>query len=167
MPLWTHARPGAYCLLFAALLCLGLAACGGDETHGAKKGSPSTSPTVVNRPPTSVAAATATVSAASLHLACTTHTTIGAQDDETQQTLVCTVSHAPTADTRFTLHYSIRDPLGTLRPFTQPCEGALQNGSGWCSSTYTFSVPFAPVPGPVTGETLPSHYALGPVTPHS
>jgi hypothetical protein len=115
--------------------------------------------------PTAAVTATAAVSAAPLTLACTVRQSEGSSDDETKQTLTCKVTHARAADTRFTLHYSIRDPIGNLHPFTQTCDGSLRNGGGTCTQTYEFIVPFAPVPGPVTGETLPSHHKLGPVTP--
>jgi hypothetical protein len=100
-----------------------------------------------------------------LTLACTVRQSEGSADDETKQTLTCKVTHAPAADTHFTLHYSIRDPIGNLHPFTQTCDGSLRNGGGTCTQTYEFIFPFAPMPGPVTGETLPSHHKLGPVTP--
>ena len=158
----TTVRRGGCFLLLATLLCLGLAACD-DATSSAL-----TLPTVVAyQSPTP----TATIPATTFTLACTVRSSggegegAGGDNDEVQQILTCKVSHAPTADTRFTLHYGVRDPVGTLHPLSQTCDGSLRAGVGSCSQTYEIVFPFTPVPGPVAGESAPSHQALGPVLP--
>ena len=175
------ARRGGCALLFVALvclLCLGLAACGDGAASSADNGTlpfptvssakplptptrPIVGPVVVTATP----GASATTSAPTL--TCAVHSAEGSDDDETQHTLTCTVKHAPLTDTRFTLHYGVRDSAGSVHPLDPACSGALHNGSGSCSQKYEFIVPFAAVPAPVTGASLPSDTALGPAAPSS
>lgn len=147
------ARFAGMVALLIAPLCLGLAACGGATGDA--------TPTAAYHTPLPATA----VPTSSFTLACTMKSAENEGDDETAQTLTCAVKHVPATDTHFALHYAIRDPAGSLRPFEKLCEGTLKNGVGACSQVYEFTFPFAPVPGPVTGESLPSHTALGPVRP--
>jgi len=145
------------------LLCLGFAACNAGPTSSA------TDPGALTSPARGYATKipTATIPTTSFTLACSIHIAEGSEDDQTQHTITCKVTHAPAADTRFTLHYSVRDPSGNLHNFAPTCDGTLSNGTGTCSKTYQFIFPFAAVPGPITGESLPSHQTLGPVAPTS
>ena len=175
MRLGIVARRGGYALLLVALvclLCLGLAACGDGAASSTDDGTPPF-PTVsaskplptATRPVVGPVAVTATPPAPTL--TCAVHSAEGSDDDQTQHTLTCAVKHAPLTDTRFTLHYGVRDPAGSVHPLEPACSGALHNGSGTCSQTYEFIVPFAAVPAPVTGASLPSDTALGPAAPSS
>lgn len=143
------------------LLCLCFAACDTGPTRSA------TDPGVLTSPARGyiTSTPTATIPTTSFTLACVVHIAEGSEDDQTQHTITCKVTHAPPTDTRFTLHYSVRDPSGNLHNFTPTCDGSLRNGAGSCSKAYQFIYPFAAVPGPVTGESLPSHQPLGPVAP--
>ena len=86
--------------------------------------------------------------------------------DVAQALLRCTVSTAPISDTRFTLHYALVDDAGkTLPPFDAPCAGALAQGTGTCQQTYSVVAPRSPTDSVLSGESLPSSTALGPVTP--
>jgi hypothetical protein len=86
--------------------------------------------------------------------------------DVAQALLRCTVSNAPTSDTSFTLHYALVDDAGkTQQPFDAPCTGALAQGTGACQQTYIVVAPQSPTDSRISGESLPSHSALGPVAP--
>lgn len=161
MSRWTIVRKGACRLTLAALLCLALAACASATSRSSATGGS----TAVAHAPTVTSHVAVTGPVSSVVLTCTTRTTSGSEEDQVQQVLSCSVTNAPSADTQFALSYSIRSPAGTLHPFTQTCSGALHAGAGTCSQTYTFIVPYAPLPGPVSGESSPSHHTLGPVTP--
>ena len=180
MRLGIVARRGSYGLLLVALvclLCLGLAACSDGASSpdngtlpfptvsSAKPLPTATRPVIGPVVVTATSGASATASAPTL--TCAVHSAEGSEDDETQHTLTCTVKHAPLTDTRFTLHYGVRDPAGSVHPLEPACSGALHNGSGSCSEKYEFIVPFAAVPAPVTGASLPSDTALGPAAPSS
>ncbi|HKS69322.1 MAG TPA: hypothetical protein VJQ45_02810 [Ktedonobacterales bacterium] len=107
---------------------------------------------------------------ASRALTCTVHVSAGDSggdggDDSVTMALACTVAHAPQSDTSFSLSFGVLDPLGQAHTFTQACAGALRGGSGSCSQSYTFVVPYGVVPAPVTGQSLPSRQQLGPTTP--
>lgn len=78
--------------------------------------------------------------------------------------LTCKVTGAASSDTTFTLHYAIKHN-GTPRPFDATCAGTLQNGAGTCTQTYALVVPFDSGSASVSGELLPSHHAVGPLTP--
>jgi hypothetical protein len=106
-----------------------------------------------------------TSSAASPQLRCTVR--IAPTGVDVIQTLLqCTVTNAPQNDTHFTLHYTLVDDAGKPLPaFDAPCEGALAHGIGTCQQTYSVVAPKSPTDSSVAGETLPSHTALGPVTP--
>jgi hypothetical protein len=167
-------RQGGYGFLFVALGCLALAACGGGGIGASSRTpspysppSPSSPSPAASRPVIGPVAVTATPSpsTSTATLACSVHTAEGSEDDETQQTLTCTVKQAPSTDSHFTLHYGVRDPAGNLHPFPQTCDGALRKGTGSCSQTYEFVFAFSPTPAPITGESLPSHKTLGPATP--
>jgi len=166
MRLRTTARRSGHAFLLVALGCLALAACGAGDPAGISATANNPSP-AATRPVIGpiVVTATSTRSASTALLSCTVHAAEGSEDDETQQTLTCTVKQAPPTDTQFILHYSVRDPAGGLHSFTQTCTGPLRKGAGSCSQTYEFVFAFSPVPAPVTGESLPSHKALGPATP--
>lgn len=173
MRLRTTARQSGYAFLLIALVCLALAACGAAspaDINATATTANNPSPTPAGTRPAIgpvVVTATPTPSVSTAQLNCTVRSAEGSEDDETQQTLTCTVKQAPLADTQFTLHYGVRDPAGGLHSFTQTCTGPLRRGGGSCSQTYEFVFAFSPVPAPVTGESLPSHKALGPVTPSS
>ena len=166
------------CLVFCLLLLCGLAACAANSATTNSATAPTTNSSTPHAPTATVAvaggltlsptpAATPTHSAktAAPTLTCQTHTEEGDEDDSVRITLNCSVTHAAAADTSFTLHYGILDPVGHYQAFPQTCDGHLHNGAGSCSQTYTGIFPYAPTPGPVTGEFLPSHRKLGPVTP--
>jgi hypothetical protein len=86
--------------------------------------------------------------------------------DVTQALLRCTVSNAPTSDTSFRLHYALVDDASkTQLPFDATCAGALAQGTGTCQQTYSVVAPQSPTDSSVSGESLPSQTALGPVTP--
>jgi hypothetical protein len=86
--------------------------------------------------------------------------------DVIQTNLQCAVTNAPQNDTRFTLYYALLDDAGkTQQPFDAPCEGALTHGSGTCQQTYSVVAPQSPTESSVSGASLPSHTALGPVAP--
>ena len=86
--------------------------------------------------------------------------------DVVQTDLECIVTNAPQNDTRFTLHYALLDDAGkTLPPFDAVCEGTLAHGTGTCQQTYSVVAPKSPTDSSISGESLPSHTALGPVTP--
>lgn len=162
MRLRIAARRGGYAFLLVALGCLALAACGtGDINATANPSQAATRPVIGPI----VVTTTPTRSASTAILTCAVHAAEGSEDDETQQTLTCTVKQAQPTDTQFILHYAVRDPAGSLHPFTQTCTGLLRKGTGSCSQIYEFVFAFSAVPAPVTGESLPSHGALGPVTP--
>ncbi len=179
MRLGITARWGGCVLLLAALVSLGLAACGGDASSA--NNSPLLSATVASSRPlptatravvgpvpigaTPSAPGTASGSASTATLTCAVHSAEGSDDDETQHTLTCTVKQAPLTDTHFSLRYGVRDPAGSLHSLAPACSGSLHNGAGSCSQIYEFVFPFTPVPAPVTGESLPSHKALGPAAP--
>ncbi len=99
------------------------------------------------------------------HLSCTVQTAPGGVD-VTQALLRCTVSNAPTSDTRFTLHYALVDDVGKARPpFDATCDSTLAQGTGTCQQTYSVVAPRSPTDSIVSGESLPSHTAFSPVTP--
>ncbi len=102
---------------------------------------------------------------ASLGLACTAHSSPGDGDDSVDMALVCTVTGMPGTDTSFSLSFGVLDPVGHVHPFTQACTGTLHGGKGSCHQSYTYIYPFLARPGLVTGQSLPSHHYLGPVTP--
>jgi hypothetical protein len=165
---------GGRAFLLLAIVCLALAACSTGDTSDTGNGALPFSTTDSSNPsPTATRAVigpvavtvTPTVSATTVTLTCAVHSAEGSDDDETQHTLACTVKHAPTTDTQFTLHYGVRDPAGNVHSLAQTCNGSLRNGTGSCSQTYEFIFAFAPAPAPVTGELLPSHSALGPALP--
>jgi len=169
MRLRTTARRSGYAFLLIALGCLAFSACGtsdagdaGDISATANNPTPAVTHPVIGPV---VVTATPTVSASTASLTCSVHSAEGSEDDETQQTLTCTVKQAPPTDTQFILHYGARDPAGSVHSFTQTCSGLLRKGAGSCSQVYEFVFAFSPVPAPVTGEALPSHRALGPATP--
>jgi hypothetical protein len=86
--------------------------------------------------------------------------------DVIQTTLQCTVTNAPRNDTRFTLRYALVDDAGKpQQPFDAPCEGALAQGTGTCQQTYSVIAPKSPTDSSISGESLPSHTSLGPMTP--
>jgi hypothetical protein len=98
-------------------------------------------------------------------LQCHVQRSTGDDDDETKMTLTCSLAHVPGADTSFSLRFGLIDPSGRFHLLTPACAGQLQHGAGTCRQTYAFIFPFGPVPAPVTGELLPSHTSIGPVTP--
>jgi hypothetical protein len=86
--------------------------------------------------------------------------------DVAQALLRCTVSNAPTSDTKFTLHYALVDDAGKAQPpFDATCDGALAQGTGACQQTYSVVAPRSPTDSSISGESLPGHTALGPVAP--
>ena len=135
-------------------------------THASATFSASATPAAAHSTPTAtpVSGASGTnVTAAS----CTVHLDEGKVDDSVSADLTCTVRNAPTDDTSFALRFGIVDPVGRLQTFAQTCAGQLINGAGTCSQTYEFIVPFHAVPGPISGEALPSHHAIAGPSPTS
>jgi hypothetical protein len=133
-------------------------------THASATFSTSATPTATSHPtptPVPVSGGGTNVTAAS----CTVHLDMGTVDDSVDADLTCTVRHAPADDTSFALRFGIVDPTGRLHTFPQTCDGRLVNGAGTCSQTYTFIVPFHAVPGPISGEALPSHHPIAGPSP--
>jgi hypothetical protein len=132
-------------------------------THASATFSTSATPATSHPTPTPapVSGGGTNVTAAS----CTVHLDEGAVDDSVDADLTCTVRHAPVGDTSFALRFGIVDPVGRLHTFPQTCDGRLVNGAGTCSQTYTFIVPFHAVPGPISGEALPSHHPIAGPSP--
>ena len=79
--------------------------------------------------------------------------------------LTCNVADAASNETSFTLRYTLIADDGTRRPFNATCDGTLHDGAGSCTQTYAVIAPLSPSSASVDGELLPSHRALGPVTP--
>jgi hypothetical protein len=148
-------RRSGYLLLLGLLLCVGLAACADDSGASTTRTPAALAQTP---PPTPIPVSTSTLS-------CTIRSGEGEIEDATEQILTCNVSHMPTSDTSFALHYGIQDPAGQVIPLDPVCQGTLKEGSGTCTQTYEFVVAYPPVPGKVTGQSLPSHTNLGPVKP--
>lgn len=113
---------------------------------------------------TSPATHSPTTSPATTPLTCTL-SEHGSGVDVISATLSCSVSGAVASETSFALTYTATGPNGQGHPTSSQCSGALQHGSGACSQTYNFVAPYGSKPGTVTGETLPDHHQLGPVTP--
>jgi len=133
-------------------------------THASATFSASATPAASHLTPTPAPASGGTnVTAAS----CTVHLDEGKVDDSVGADLTCTVRNAPTGDTSFALRFGIVDPIGRLQIFPRTCDGQLINGAGTCSQTYEFIVPFHAVPGPVSGEALPSHHPIAGPSPTS
>ena len=162
MRLRIAARRGGYAFLLVALGCLALAACDTGAINATANPSQAATRPVIGPV---VVTVTPTRSASTAILTCAVHAAEGSEDDETQQTLTCTVKQAQPTDSQFILHYGVRDPAGSLHPFAQTCTGLLRKGTGSCSQVYEFVFALSAVPAPVTGESLHSHGALGPVTP--
>lgn len=166
------------CLVLCLLLLSGLTACAANSANTNSATAPTANSSTPHAPtatatvaggltlsPTPAPTPTHGAKTAAPTLTCQAHTEEGSEDDSVRITLTCAVTHAAAADTSFTLHYGILDPVGNYQAFPQTCDGHLRNGSGSCTQTYTGIFPYAPKPGPVTGEFLPSHHKLGPVTP--
>ena len=87
--------------------------------------------------------------------------------DTIRETLICTVSHAASSETSFTVQYTVTNNLGQPHAYDPACSGKLQGGSGRCAETY--SVVITPsllkAKGSVSGFTYPTRYPLGPVVP--
>lgn len=79
--------------------------------------------------------------------------------------LTCHVTGASASDTAFSLKYRVTDDSGQGRVLSATCSGPLSNGVGSCTQSYSAPVPMTLTPATVSGETTPSHQALGPVTP--
>lgn len=132
-------------------------------THASATFSASATPAAAHSTPTAtpVSGGGTNVTAAS----CSVHLDEGTVDDSVDADLTCSVRNALTGDTSFALRFGIVDPTGRLHTFPQTCDGRLINGAGTCSQTYTFIVPFHAVPGPISGEALPSHHPIAGPSP--
>jgi hypothetical protein len=154
-------------LALVALFLLGLVACASgpsdDSDASGTPNGPSAGEMTATAyvPPT----ATATVPTTSKTLTCTVRLGEGSEDDQISQTLTCTVRNAPASDTSFALRYGVLDPSGNSHPFTQTCDGSLHDGSGSCTESYQYILPFDAQNGPVTGASSPSGQKLGPIIP--
>ncbi|MFI5274286.1 MAG: hypothetical protein ACHQ4H_14730 [Ktedonobacterales bacterium] len=164
-------------------MLVGVIACGGGSSHTAAAGSGGNGASASGTPltpttgngatpgaptPTHTSASTViggTNPSGGASVVCKTHISAGNEDDGVRMALACTVTHALTSDTSFTLHFGLINPVGRFIPFTSTCGGHLDHGTGSCSQTYQLIYPFALVPGPVSGTSLPSRKSLGPVTP--
>lgn len=144
-------------LLALALLIMALAACG--SANGPTTAASITPPAIPTGP-------VATPTPGPL-LTCKAHTGAGDEDDSVEIVLTCAVSHAPTSETSFTLHFGVLDPGGQFHALTPICAGTLRNTAGSCTQTYEFIFPFPINPGPVTGQFAPSGLRFGPVIPTS
>jgi hypothetical protein len=109
-------------------------------------------------------APTASASGGHETLRCTLATSIQGVD-VIKQVLTCKVTGAPASETGITLSYHAEDGAGQQRLLTPACVGALNQGSGSCTQTYSTPAPMGSGPGSVAGVTEPHHHALGPVTP--
>ena len=84
--------------------------------------------------------------------------------DTVSVTLACAVANASGSDTAFDASYFSMGLKGQGHVADATCHGSLHNGAGACTVTFILSARNS-APGSVTGELLPSHLALGPVTP--
>jgi hypothetical protein len=84
--------------------------------------------------------------------------------DTVSITLACTVTNAAGSDTSFDATYSSTGPKGQGHVADATCHSTLTNGGGVCTATFILAARNSAL-GSVTGELLPSHLALGPVTP--
>ena len=107
---------------------------------------------------------TPTGSSSSPALTCATVLSGHSVDVVTAQ-LTCHVTGADPSDTSFSLQYRVTDDSGSAPHFTATCSGALRNGSGSCTQSYSAPVPRPLTPASVSGETTPGRQPLGPVTP--
>ena len=107
---------------------------------------------------------TAASGAGGLKLSCDT-LVAGTGIDVITAKLTCQVTGASASDTSFTLKYRVTKDDGQSMTFSSVCQGALHDGSGSCTQTYSAPVPFPLTPGSVSGTTSPGNQALGPLTP--
>jgi hypothetical protein len=162
-PLHTTSLPAV--ILCCACCALLFAACGrtADQSSAGAAGSNST--------PGSSAAVTAVFTAPSARNTPTSAATLRCTMREEPVTtdtvsviLACTVANASGSDTSFTASYYSKSLKGQGHSADAMCQGSLRNGGGTCTATFILAALNA-APGSVTGELLPSHLALGPVTP--
>jgi hypothetical protein len=85
--------------------------------------------------------------------------------DDLGETLHCTVSHMPSSQRTFVLHYSVQTNAGTSIVIPPVCQGTLFEGSGTCTAILTSPLPQALTRGVVSGSTQPDQYLLGPIHP--
>jgi len=162
-PLHTTSLPAV--ILCCACCALLFAACGrtADQSSAGAAGSNST--------PGSSATATAASTAPSARSTPTSAATLRCTmreepvtTDTVSVTLACSVANASGSDTSFTASYYSRSLKGQGHSADATCQGSLRNGGGTCTATFILAA-LNSAPGSVTGELLPSHLALGPVTP--
>lgn len=157
--------PRHLCRQFIVLVCLllalsGLAACSGSGVGGGL--GTSATPTAATRTPT----AAVTTSTSAVALVCSYQEQLRPVDS-IQVILSCTVTHAPSSATSFTLRYRLTDKVGAQHLLQPDCIGALKNGQGACHQTYALTLPLASAlaHGVVTGALEPDQSPLGPVAP--
>ncbi|HLY31825.1 MAG TPA: hypothetical protein VKQ36_12420 [Ktedonobacterales bacterium] len=141
MKLSPRSRVGALALLLVFALAFGLAACGGVGTSTSSGGS--SQPLTLN-----------CVSTQTPH-----------PIDTVSVEVTCTVTNAPSAATSFILNYAVVGAGGQSHPLSPTCQAPIQHGTGVCAKTYDLPFPLANGKFVVTGSLLPTHQALGPVTP--
>lgn len=123
------------------------------------------SPASGQPPPTASASATPTNIPGSTHqLTCALETAVRPVDTVTE-TLHCTVAHVPSSETTFALQYTVMNRIGHPQTIAQNCRGALADGNGSCSVTFSVMAPLGSAKGTVSGATEPNRYPLGPVVP--
>jgi hypothetical protein len=155
----------AWLLGSVLLLILAVSSCGVPSTVVGSGSSPATTPS----PATGAEKATLTTPGRRLpsstsQLSCelqvraTPIDTIGV-------TLHCTVSHVPSSQKTFVLHYSVQTNAGKSLVVPPPCKGALSGGSGSCTAILTSPLPQLLTRGVVSGSTQPNQYPLGPIMP--
>jgi hypothetical protein len=86
--------------------------------------------------------------------------------DTLAATLSCTVVGAASDQTSFAVSHSASGLKGQTHVVDATCGGPLHDGTGMCTKTFILS-PHTSGFGSVTGQLLPSHQSLGPVTPTS
>lgn len=79
--------------------------------------------------------------------------------------LNCAVTHAPSDAASFRLQYTVQDSLGHPRTLGAPCDGALTNGSGTCTQSFSLPIPLDPATATVSGTLQPGGQGIGPVIP--
>jgi hypothetical protein len=155
------------CLLGSVLLLvLALSGCGVPSTTVVGSGS---SPSTATSPATGTPKSTPTTSAGSLpsstaQLSCELQVTARPIDD-VGVTLHCAVSHMPSSQKTFVLHYMVKTNAGTSIVIPPVCQGTLSGGAGSCTAILTSPLPQALTRGVVSGSTQPNQYPLGPIAP--
>src|SRR6185437_13799069 len=149
-------------ILCCALLC---AACGQTASQSAARAA--TSRSTPGTASTATAAPTAQSASSTQTSAATLRCTMREEPvttDTVSVTLSRAVANAVGNDTSFTATYTSIGLKGQGHVADASCHGPLYQGSGACTVTFILSARNSAL-GSVTGELLPSHRSIGPVTP--